>query len=191
MKAVPASRYIVFAIIAFGGLYADLSTKSAMFRWLGMPGQPGSTHWVVPQVFAFQTSLNEGALFGLGLGMAKVFALLSVAAALAILWWLFVAGAAKQWLLTVALGGIMAGILGNLYDRIGMPGLIWNYPNSLHKDGDPVFAVRDWILVMFGNWPWPNFNVADSLLVCGAALLVYQAFVQGDAKATGSNALQS
>ena len=72
----------------------------------------------------------------------------------------------------------MAGILGNLYDRVGLPGLKWNVANDLHKIGDPVFAVRDWILVKFGNWPWPNFNIADSLLVCGALLLAWHAFFQ-------------
>jgi len=35
--------------------------------------------------------------------------------------------------------------------------------------------VRDWILVMIGHWPWPNFNLADSLLVVGAALLIWHA----------------
>ena len=48
--------------------------------------------------------------------------MLSVAAAVGILWWLFWAGAARQWLLTVALGGVTAGMLGNLYDRLGPAG---------------------------------------------------------------------
>ena len=30
---------------------------------------------------------------------------------------------------------------------------------------------------MIGKWPWPTFNLADSLLVCGAALLVWQAYM--------------
>jgi signal peptidase II len=42
--------------------------------------------------------------------------------------------------------------------------------------GDPVHAVRDWILVMIGSFHWPNFNLADSMLVCGAILLVWHAF---------------
>jgi len=30
---------------------------------------------------------------------------------------------------------------------------------------------------MIGRWPWPNFNIADSLLVCGVtALVVYTLF---------------
>ncbi len=153
---------------------ADLATKRYMFDWLGMPG--GRTFWIWDKVFGFQTSLNEGALFGVGQGMVWFFSLLSIAAALAIAWYLFAAGAAKQWVLTVALSGIMAGILGNLYDRIGLPGLMWNDTNELHIVGHPVYAVRDWILVLFGSHRWPNFNIADSLLVCGALLLVWHAF---------------
>ncbi len=174
MRAVPINRYLVFILIAGGGVAADLATKRYMFDWLGMPG--GRTFWIWDKVFGFQTSLNEGALFGLGQGMVWLFSLLSVAAALAIVWYLFAAGAAKQWILTVALAGIMAGILGNLYDRSGRPRLVWNYTSDFHKVGDPVFAVRDWILVLFGTHRWPNFNIADSLLVCGALLLVCHAF---------------
>jgi signal peptidase II len=154
-----------------------------MFDWLGMPGGR-FPHWIFPNFLGFQTSLNEGALFGVGQGMVWLFALLSIAAAAGICWWLFMAGAARQWVLTVALSAIMAGILGNLYDRVGLPGLKWNFANNLHKIDEPVFAVRDWILVMIGKWPWPNFNIADSLLVCGALLLVWHAFFQKDMKDT-------
>jgi signal peptidase II len=175
MRAVSLARYIVFLSIAVGGCAVDLVTKWWMFRWLGMPQQGGGAWWLWQDTVGFQTSLNEGALFGMGQGMVPVFAALSVAAAVAILWWLFWAGAARDGLLTVALACITAGILGNLYDRLGLPGLRWNYANSLHDFGAPVYAVRDWILVMIGNWNWPNFNVADSLLVCGAALLVWHA----------------
>jgi signal peptidase II len=59
---------------------------------------------------------------------------------------------------------------------LGLPGLEWNYASKLHEIGDPVYAVRDWILVMIGRWPWPTFNIADSMLVCGAILLVWHAF---------------
>ncbi len=180
MRAVPLNRYLVFILIAGGGFAVDLATKRWMFDWLGMPG--GRTHWVWPNVFGFQTSLNEGALFGIGQGRVWFFSLLSIGAAAAICWWLFVAGAARQWVLTVALSGIMAGVLGNLYDRVGLPGLEWQDTNAMHRIGDPVFAVRDWILVMIGKWPWPNFNLADSLLVCGAAVLVWHAFFQKDLK---------
>ena len=43
--------------------------------------------------------------------------------------------------------------------------------------GQPIHAVRDWILVMIGDYPWPNFNIADSCLVCGAILIgIYAVF---------------
>ena len=168
MKAVPASRYIVFFIVALAGCSVDLATKRWIFGCLGIPGQR-PTWWICDDLFGFQTSLNEGALFGMGQGMVVLFAVLSVIAAIGILFWLFYAGAATDWLLTVALACVMAGILGNLYDRLGLPGLQW--PN-----GEPVYAVRDWILVMIGNWPWPTFNIADSLLVSGAVLLGWHAF---------------
>jgi signal peptidase II len=112
----------------------------------------------------------------MGQGWVSLFAGLSVVAALAILYWLFIAGAARDWLLTVALGLVMAGTFGNLYDRLGLHGLRWNFATPLHEVGEPVYAVRDWILVMIGDWPWPTFNIADSMLVCGAALLVLHAF---------------
>ena len=173
MRAVPANRYIVFLLIATVGCLADLATKHWAFAQFGLPGGP--THWIFQDVLGIQTSLNEGALFGMGQGMVVLFSLLSIVAALGILFWLFVAGAARDWLLTVALGCVLAGISGNLYDRLGMPGLRWNYANALHDVNEPVYAVRDWILVMIGSWPWPTFNLADSMLVCGAGMLFWHA----------------
>ena len=174
MRAVPASRYLVFFSIAVVGCLVDLATKQTMFDRLGMPGSK-PVWWLLPDVFGCQTSLNEGALFGMGQGMVAVLAVLSIAAACGILVWLFYAGAARDWLLTVALGCVTAGIFGNLYDRLGMHGLTWGAGYPHHLPGEPVFAVRDWILVMIGRWPWPTFNVADSLLVCGAAMLLWHA----------------
>lgn len=172
-RGAPASRVAVFALLAGGGCLADLATKHWMFRWLGMPGQ--RVWWLWEGVFGFQTSLNEGALFGMGQGLVFVFVVLSVAATLGILWWLFWLGAARDWWMTIALGCVTAGMFGNLYDRLGLHGLKWLPSHPGHEAGQTVHAVRDWILVMIGPWPWPNFNLADSLLVVGAALLVWHA----------------
>ncbi len=176
MRAVPVSRWLIFFSIAVGGCALDLATKRWALDSLGMPGGSSGIRWLWPGVFGFQTSLNEGALFGLGRGMVWVFAALSMAAAVAIMYWLFCVGAARDLLLTIVLGCVTAGILGNLYDRLGLPGLHWNQASLLHHAGEPVHAVRDWILVMIGPWPWPNFNIADSLLVCGAALWIWHSF---------------
>ncbi len=174
MQAVPLNRYLVFFSIVIAGCVIDLATKSWMFQWLGMPGGPA--WWIWDGVFGFQTTLNEGALFGMGQGLVTLFAALSIAASVFVAFWLFYLGAARDWLLTVALGCATVGILGNLYDRLGLPGLRWNYGNELHEIGEPVHAVRDWILVMIGDWPFPTFNIADSLLVCAAAMITWHAF---------------
>ena len=183
MLAVPRNRYLVFIAIAVGGGLVDWATKQYVFRWLGPPGR--TTWWIWQGIFGFQTSLNEGALFGIGQGRTFVFAGLAIAAAVGIFCWLFIARAAVDRLLTIALAMITGGIAGNLYDRLGLPGLTWHFSSPLHKLGDPVYAVRDWILVMFGKWPWPNFNVADSLLVCGAILLACQALRKDERKDEG------
>jgi len=175
MRAVPPSRYLVFLSIATLGCLVDLLTKHWIFDELDTPPL-GRTWWIWDGVFGFQTSLNEGALFGIGQGQVFLFVVLSCVALAALVVWLFVFGAARDWLLTVALGSVSAGVLGNLYDRLGLPGLQWTYATDLHAVGEPVHAVRDWILVMIGPWHWPNFNVADSLLVCGAALLAWHAY---------------
>ena len=173
-QAVPPSRYVVFFSLAIGVCAIDLATKSWMFARLGA-GPGGPTWWLWDNVFGFQTSLNPGALFGMGQGLTLLFAALSVGAAVGIFVWLFPVGAARDWLLTIALAFVTAGILGNLYDRLGPPGLVWpdGYPGQ--EPREPVYAVRDFILVMIGDWPWPTFNVADSSLVSGAALLMWHA----------------
>ena len=153
---------------------ADLITKALAFKNLGMPGtSPGWT--VVNNMLWYRTSLNEGALFGLGQGMGWFFISVSVAALIGILItvsWLRIRNDA---VLLVALACITGGILGNLYDRLGIPSLRWHAP--LSRQGEPVFAVRDWIhFRLEGIIDWPIFNLADSFLVFGAGLLLLLSF---------------
>ncbi|MFZ5830612.1 MAG: signal peptidase II [Planctomycetota bacterium] len=154
-----------------GGCALDLATKSYAFAHLGMPG--GETVWLWDGVFGFQTSLNEGALWGMGQGLWPVLSVFSLVAAVGIVYWLFFRGGARDWLLTIALAMVTAGIFGNLYDRLGLHGFRW--PAGSLRAGEAVHAVRDFILMMIGPFHWPNYNIADSLLVCGAVLLVWHA----------------
>jgi signal peptidase II len=165
LTAVPASRYLVFGSLAISGWVLDLWTKHWVFQWLGMPKRDNQW-WLWEGYVGIETALNSGALFGFGTGYGSVFALLSVIAAAGILFWLFRLGAAHDWLLTVALGCVMGGIGGNLYDRLGL----WQNPAN---PGEWRNEVRDWILLRYQGFTWPNFNIADSLLVCGALLLVW------------------
>lgn len=171
MMASPTSRYATFVSIATVGCAVDLATKSWIFAKLGMPsiGPRRNILWIWNGFIGLETSLNRGALFGMGQGKVWLFTVLSVAAAAGILYWLFFEGAVRNRILTVALGCAMAGILGNLYDRAGL----WSIPG---QPGVSVHAVRDWILLQFRGRDWPNFNVADSLLLCGAVLFTWHAF---------------
>jgi signal peptidase II len=174
MKAVPTSRYLLFSGIALVGCAVDLLTKHWAFASLGMPHQRPS-YWLWDEIFGFTTSLNEGALFGIGQGQGLLFSGLSVIAATGIAYWLFVAKAAHDRLLTIALASVTGGIFGNLYDRLGLPGLKWG-GDGVHQGGQSVYAVRDWLHFKIDHViDWPIFNIADSLLVCGAMLLIWHA----------------
>lgn len=175
MSGVPGSRYFLFGLIAAIGCAADLVTKAWVFSWPELAG--GAVHWLWPNYVGIQLSCNPGALFGMGQGMTWLFATMSVAAALAILCWLFWFGAARDIWLTAALGSVMAGILGNLYDRLGLAERVWpGLAFSVTPSGN---KVRDWILFQWNDqWRWPNFNIADSMLVVGAAVLFCHAMWQ-------------
>ena len=190
MKRVPASRYVIFALIAGVGLYWDLFSKQTVFTDLGSPADSSSPVQPVPgthQLFAFPpnhqgisqaylegwlsfrllTSFNEGALWGIGQRWTALFAVLSILAAGGIIAWLFVCAAAQSLWLTMTLGLIMAGTLGNLWDRLGLHA-------CRRVNGESVFAVRDFLLFTFGDFNWPVFNFADVFLVTGAMMLMLQ-----------------
>jgi lipoprotein signal peptidase len=170
--------------LALLGTVLDQVTKYGVFRWLYHDGQGGEFQ-VVHGVFRLVTHytsevdagdsllsplrtwsapvlpvVNHGALFGLGSGYTYlanlIFTLVSVLAAVAIIWWSTRRATSRDWSLCAALGLILAGTLGNLYDRVVFGG------------------VRDFL--HFYLIDWPVFNVADCCLVCGAFLLLGQAF---------------
>jgi lipoprotein signal peptidase len=103
--------------------------------------------------------VNHGALFGMGgehKGRANgIFAAVSFIAAIAILVWGMRRNTAKEKWLMAALGLILGGTIGNLYDRLVFGG------------------VRDFMY--FYAIEWPVFNFADCCLVVGAGLLLIQA----------------
>jgi signal peptidase II len=171
----------LFLFISVVGCAIDLATKSWIFGELGCAlveqGSLAPPIWLIHEVFGFETSLNEGALFGFGQGQVAVFASLSVLAAVGIVLWLVLARAWQDLHLTVSLGFVMAGILGNLYDRLGMHQLVWGPRLRDHEAGTRVYAVRDWLHFKIDaiGFDWPIFNLADSFLVCGAILLVWHA----------------
>ncbi len=154
---VPLSRWFVFWVIALAGAGFDLASKRAIFERVGEPGSPAVS--LIPDVLELRTSHNKGALWGFGKNFeysAQVFAGLSIVAALGIVYWLFVKRAAVDAWLTAALALIMAGALGNCYDRLTLGyvrDFVYFHIDPLHFE----FAI---------------FNFADNMLVAGAILLM-------------------
>jgi signal peptidase II len=88
-----------------------------------------------------------------------------VALALAISVWLVVTirRHAAERLLPSALALVRGGALGNVIDRLRFG------------------AVVDFLDFHLAGWHWPAFNVADSAITVGVALLLWQQFTQKDA----------
>ena len=168
-------RFLWFAFLAVAGSALDLWTKHLVFaspRFFH-----GDEWWLWENHIGIQKSLNEGALFGLGQGKVAIFAFFSVVAAVAIPVWLFWFRAAEDFWLTTLLGLIMGGVVGNFYDRAGLHGMVWDTFDP-GRAGETIHAVRDWILVQANErWVWPNFNIADALLVVGAVALFIRSLV--------------
>ncbi len=67
-------------------------------------------------------------------------------------------------LLAIALSLVLGGAIGNLIDR-----LAYGY-------------VIDFLDVYYGTWHWPAFNIADSAITLGVALMLLESFGLGKAK---------
>jgi signal peptidase II len=166
---LPRNRYWIYGSLAILGLAWDLASKEWVFRALGYPGV-SDWDWRLGNLVRFRlaTHFNPGALWGVGQGWAGLFAALSLVAVVAILYVLFYLRHARSLWLTVALGFVTAGALGNLYDRLGWHG--WR-----DDKGQILHAVRDFLdFQFFGVFNWAVFNFADSFLVTGAIMLVLQ-----------------
>jgi len=168
-------------VLAGGGVALDLASKWWIFAWRTWD-QFNQPWWIVQDHFGVQTTINPGALFGMGAGYTAGFVALSFVALVVIAYFVFVRTQVLDLWLTTALGLVTGGILGNLYDRLGL----WRDATV------PPFVgagVRDWILVQFQGVPffdpWPNFNIADCCLVVGACLLAIHS-LRGDPKDCGT-----
>ncbi len=167
MNQIPKSRAVLYGVVTVLAAVVDLVSKEVVFRQFEL--NRGS-EWLLDGWLKFRlfTSLNRGALWGIGQGFALGFALLSVVALLGIWYWLFARGACRSAWLTSALALISGGILGNLYDRLGIHGL------QEADSGKTILAVRDFLDFRLGTFDWAVFNVADVCLVTGAAMLMLQ-----------------
>ncbi|MBN95851.1 MAG: signal peptidase II [Deltaproteobacteria bacterium] len=127
-------------------------------------------HSVVPRMFNIVHTRNRGAAFGILAGHPYRMALFSVVTMLA---FVFILGYYRrlredEGLLAVALSCVFAGALGNFIDR-----LLYRQVTDFLQFYVPEDTSTGALLVdMFGSSRWPSFNVADSCICVGVALLL-------------------
>jgi|ERR1700676_3647677 len=115
---------------------------------------------LIPHVFYLTHVENRGAAFGLfadspsqwKIGMLILFSVIAMAIVSTLLW----RSGHAMTTTGVGLSLILGGAIGNLWDRL--------------VSG----RVVDFLLVYIGSYQWPAFNAADSAIVVGAGLLVYE-----------------
>ena len=115
---------------------------------------------VIPGFFRIIHTENRGAAFGLfadspsewKVGLLILFSLIALLIVSALLW----KNSHSMTTTAVGLALILGGAVGNLWDRVV----------SGH--------VVDFLLFYIGQYQWPAFNLADSAIVVGAGLLVFE-----------------
>jgi len=142
---------VLFYSCAAGVVIVDQLTK-VIVRGVLADGRPVT---VVPHVLDLRLHLNPGASFGIGSGWAPLFAIIAVVAAIAIVK-LRSAGPDSR-TLSIGLGLLLGGALGNLIDRL---------TSSDH-------AVTDFLDMHI----WPVFNLADAAIVVGALMTFFYVYV--------------
>jgi signal peptidase II len=184
----PLAWVVLLGVLVLG-IAADISTKYWSFATIaGEPVvldreklladrayQPIPNHARVPalpgRLLDFRLVINRGAVFGLGADQRLFFIVFTLGA---IVVGLYVFGrytTARSTLAHAALGMILAGGLGNLYDRI-VYGVVRDFLHMLPGWHLP-FGLR-WPRWFGGSpeiFPWV-FNVADVMLLTGMVLLM-------------------
>lgn len=156
--APPASRPAhlrwLFAGVALTIYAVDVATKVLAVRHLS-DREPIQ---VLGQLLQLTLVRNPGAAFSTGTGFTWAFTLLAVTGVVVVV--VLSRRLARSRLWAVALGLLVAGILGNLTDRL------FRAPGFGHGH------VIDFLMLPH----WPVFNVADMAINLGAGLILLQAF---------------
>lgn len=147
------SKTAFVALVASGVVVLDQLTKWAVRTELPL-------HDSVPVIrgcLSITHALNPGGAFSLFAGASSMvrlpFFLLASAVAIGVLLYFVRQIAAEQRCLLFAVAGVLGGAVGNLIDRMAYG------------------HVTDFLLVYWGKWQWPAFNVADGFITIGVAIL--------------------
>ena len=151
--AAPSARWLWLAVAIVA---ADRASKFAIERLTS----EGFRRPLVPNFADLVHSVNAGIAFGLFSQTASKWIsfllVLSSAAVVLLLAWLLFAGHAGQIGSQAGIALIAGGAAGNLLDRL------------LHG------GVTDFLELRAGNFRWPAFNLADSAITIGAALIIFE-----------------
>ena len=151
----------VFLGLAAAVAVADQVAKALLAAALA----PGQSVRVVDDLVRLVHSQNRGGLFGLLQGNVPVFALLSLVVVGLIV--AYHARSGRDPWLSVALGLLLGGALGNLIDRIRLG------------------YVVDFVDAGVGDLRWYTFNVADASISCAIVLLFLLALRSAPRAAAG------
>jgi signal peptidase II len=144
----------LFAGVGVAVFAVDQITKTLAFDRL----DEGITFEVIGSFLTLRLSFNSGGAFGLFPRFPIFFLVASAAIVVVVAYWAWKAAAPA-----VGLGLIFGGGWGNLFDRLTRP------PEPLYGQ------VVDFIQLPY----WPTFNIADSAIMIGVALLLLDSLAQG------------
>jgi signal peptidase II len=151
--------WLVFGLIGGTVIVLDQATKAwveagfALASPSAPAGSPGAPTPVIGDLVRIARTWNDGGVFGLFGDSATILGLASIAVIGVILWVQATSGVRSP-LLTVALGLLFGGAIGNLIDRI----------RSGH--------VIDWVDTGIGSLRFYTFNVADAAISIAVVLLI-------------------
>jgi len=143
-------------LVALAVLLVDRLSKMAVLHCL----VPGAFIPLVPGL-ALTNVRNTGIAFSLFAdagGTGRLILQIAIALAVVAIAWIVYRHGGRNILASNALGLILGGALGNLLDRV-LYGWVVDFIHIWVSFGGRVFA-------------WPDFNVADSAITAGAALLI-------------------
>ncbi len=151
--------WVVFGAIATAVVVADQLTKAwveAGFALASPAAPPGSTDAPTPvlgDLVRIARTWNDGGVFGLFGDSAGVLGVASIVV-IGVIVWVEATSGVRSPLLTVALGLLLGGALGNLIDRLRFGHVI------------------DWVDTGIGTLRFYTFNVADSAISIAVVLLL-------------------
>jgi signal peptidase II len=154
LGAVPgrAERRRPHRVVYVGLVAAIVAVDQLTKAWIVANVRPGSPVRVVDDLLRLIYSQNTGALFGLFRDNATLFAIVSIGVIAAIVWYHGRAG--RSLLLSIGLGLLTGGAIGNLADR-----LIRGH-------------VVDFVDAGIGDVRFYTFNVADAAISTALAILI-------------------